>query len=89
MDQSDADHLKLFDRFADRVPGLDLSEHDVAWTTLDDGHEVLLVDGAGIDGSNGSPTAPIPRRRDARPDRPRLRIAKRLLQPPCGEVDRP
>ena len=35
-------------------PGLDLAQHSVEWTTLDDGHEALLVDGGGIDGGQGT-----------------------------------
>ena len=30
----DADRLKLLDRLADRVPELDLAEHEVEWMTL-------------------------------------------------------
>jgi hypothetical protein len=54
-DDRDADRLKLLDRIADRVPELDLDEHDVKWITLPkpDGHEALLLDGGGIDGGNG------------------------------------
>lgn len=54
MNDRDADRLKLLDRIADRVPELDLSEHEVAWTTLDDGHDALLLDGAGFDGGGGA-----------------------------------
>jgi hypothetical protein len=54
-DQRDADRLELLDRLADRLPGLDLDQREVEWTTLpDDGHEALLVDGGGIDGGNGT-----------------------------------
>jgi hypothetical protein len=50
MNERDADRLKLLDRIADRVPELDLEQQSVEWTTLDDGHEALLVNGGGIDG---------------------------------------
>jgi hypothetical protein len=53
LDHADADRLLLLDRIADRVPEIDLSQHSVAWTTLDDGSEALLVGGIVIrpDGS--------------------------------------
>ncbi len=54
MNRSDADRLALLDRIADRVPELDLDQHEVEWTTLDDGHQALLVNGGGIDGGNGA-----------------------------------
>jgi hypothetical protein len=50
VDRSDADRLELLDRIADRVPELDLDQNAIEWTTLDHGHEALLVDGAGFDG---------------------------------------
>jgi hypothetical protein len=52
-DESDADRLELLDRIAERVPELDLAQRSVEWTTLDDGHEALLVDGGGLDGRDG------------------------------------
>jgi hypothetical protein len=54
MTERDADRLELLDRIAERVPELDLSQRSVEWTTLDDGHEALLVDGGGIDGGDGA-----------------------------------
>jgi hypothetical protein len=54
VDRSDADGLKLLDRLADRVPELDLAQQSVEWTTLDDGHEALLVNGCGLDGGAGA-----------------------------------
>jgi hypothetical protein len=45
MDDRDDDRLELLDRIADRVPEIDLDQHETEWTTLPDGHEVLLVDG--------------------------------------------
>jgi hypothetical protein len=39
---------------AERVPELRLDQHEIEWTTLDDGHEALLVDGGGIDGGSGT-----------------------------------
>ena len=36
------------------VPELDLDQQSVEWTTLDDGHEALLVNGGGIDGGDGA-----------------------------------
>jgi len=50
VDRSDTDRLELLDRFADRVPELDLDQNAVEWTTLDDGHEELVVNGGGFDG---------------------------------------
>jgi len=54
MTDRDADRLELLDRLAARVPELDLDQHAVAWTTLPDGHEALLVDGGGVDGGAGT-----------------------------------
>jgi hypothetical protein len=54
MDERDTDRLVLLDRIADRIPEVDLEQHSVEWTTLDDGHEALLVDGGGIDGGSGT-----------------------------------
>jgi hypothetical protein len=48
------DRLELLDRIAERVPELDFEQHAIEWTTLDDGHEALLVDGGGIDGGKGT-----------------------------------
>ena len=53
-DERDADRLELLDRIADRIPDLDLDRQAVEWTTLDDGHEALLVNGGGLDGGNGA-----------------------------------
>jgi len=47
MDKRDTDRLELLDRLADRVPELDLAQNETEWTTLDDGHEGLLVTVAG------------------------------------------
>jgi hypothetical protein len=54
MNARDEDRLELLDRLANRIPWLDLDQHDVDWTTLDDGHEALLVDGDGLDGGSGT-----------------------------------
>lgn len=56
MNERDADRLELLDRLADRIPELDLDEHETEWTTLPDGdgHEALLVDGGGLDGGSGA-----------------------------------
>ncbi len=54
MTEQDADRLELLDRIADRMPDLDLDQQQVEWTTLDDGHEALLVNGGGIDGGDGA-----------------------------------
>jgi hypothetical protein len=54
VDHSVADGTKLLDRIADRVPELDLDRNDIEGTTLDDGHEALLVNGGGIDGGPGA-----------------------------------
>jgi hypothetical protein len=53
-DDQDQDRLKLLDRIAERIPELDLDQQQVEWTTLDDGHEALLVNGGGIDGGDGA-----------------------------------
>jgi len=53
LNPTDADRLALLDRVTDRIPELDLDERSIAWTTLPDGAEALLVDGGGIDGGNG------------------------------------
>ena len=50
----DSDRLELLDRIAARVPELDLAQNEVEWTTLDDGHEALLVNGGRIDGGDGA-----------------------------------
>jgi hypothetical protein len=52
--ERDQDRLELLDRIADRIPELDLDRQSVEWTTLDDGHEALLVNGGGIDGGTGA-----------------------------------
>jgi hypothetical protein len=54
MNERDADRLGLLDRIAERVPELHLDQQSVEWTTLDDGHEALLVNGGGIDGGAGA-----------------------------------
>jgi hypothetical protein len=54
VDRSNADRLTLLDRIADRVPELDLDQNETEWTTLDDAHEALLVNGGGIDGGDGA-----------------------------------
>ena len=53
MNETDADRLELLDRIAARIPDLDLDRQQVEWTTLDDGHEALLVNGGGLDGGAG------------------------------------
>lgn len=53
MDPTDTDRLKLLDRLADRIPELDLEQHEVEWLTLPDGAEALIVDGGGLDGGSG------------------------------------
>ena len=53
MNVRDTDRLELLDRIAERIPELDLDQHEVRWEALDDGHEALLVDGGGIDGGDG------------------------------------
>jgi hypothetical protein len=50
----DADRLLLLDRLDIRLPEFDLDQQAVEWTTLDDGHEALLVNGGGIDGGSGA-----------------------------------
>jgi hypothetical protein len=54
MNDQDQDRLALLDRIADRVPELDLDQNEVEWTTLDDRHEALLVNGGGIDGGKSA-----------------------------------
>ena len=51
--ERDRDRLTLLDRIAERVPELDLDQHEIEWTELSDGGQGLLVDGGGIDGDNG------------------------------------
>ena len=51
MNPLDSDRLELLDRVADRLPEVNLEEHEIAWTRLEDGHEALL--GAGFDGGSG------------------------------------
>ncbi len=53
LDPQDTDRLALLDRLADRVPELDLEQHEVEWLTLPDGAEALIVDGGGLDGGSG------------------------------------
>ena len=53
-DETDFDRLELLDRIAERVPELDLDQHEIEWTEMrDDGAPGLLVDGGGMDGGNG------------------------------------
>jgi len=40
---TDNDRLELLDRIADRVPELDLDEHEVEWGTTPDGAQALFV----------------------------------------------
>jgi hypothetical protein len=54
MNERDDDRLELLDGVADRVPELDLAQRSVEWTTLDDGHEALIVNGGGFDGGQGT-----------------------------------
>jgi hypothetical protein len=54
LNPTDADRLALLDRLAERVPELDLDRESIEWTTLEDGHEALLVKGGGIDGGDGA-----------------------------------
>jgi hypothetical protein len=54
MNEEDQDRLDLLDRIADRVPELDLDRQSVEWTTLEDGHEAMVVDGGGFDGGSGT-----------------------------------
>jgi hypothetical protein len=46
--ETDADRLLLLDRIADRLPEINLDEHEVAWHQLPDGAPALLVDGGGM-----------------------------------------
>ena len=50
----DADRLELLDRLEDRLPELDLDANEIAWMTLEDGHEALLVNGGGIEDGDGA-----------------------------------
>ena len=54
MDDRDTDRLVLLDRIVDPLPELDLAQQSVEGTTLDDGHEALLVNGGWIDGGKGA-----------------------------------
>jgi hypothetical protein len=53
LSPTDADRLDLLDRLAERLPELDLEQHEVEWLTLPDGAEALIVDGGGLDGGSG------------------------------------
>ena len=52
-EHDDADRLELLDRLHDRIPELDLDQHEIDWHRLPDGHDALLVDGGGLDGKGG------------------------------------
>src|SRR4051794_29565694 len=54
MNDTDTDRLELLDRIKKRIPDLDLDAQSIEWTTLDDGHEALLVNGGGLDGGDGA-----------------------------------
>ena len=54
MTDGDRDRLTPLDRIAVRVPELDLAQQSIEWTTLNDGHEALLLNGGGFDGGEGS-----------------------------------
>ncbi len=49
----DLDRAMVLDRITDRMPDLDLVQHEVTWRKLDGGSEALVVDGGGFDGGNG------------------------------------
>jgi hypothetical protein len=53
LGERDADRLELLDRIKQRIPGLDLDQHEIEWHVMPDGCEVLLIDGGGIDGGEG------------------------------------
>ncbi len=53
ISETDADRLLLLDRISERLPEIDLDEHEVAWHQLPDGASALLVDGGGLDGGDG------------------------------------
>ncbi len=54
LDEVDGgDRMELLDRLADRMPDLDLDQHEIEWKTLPDGGEALVVDGGGFDGGPG------------------------------------
>jgi hypothetical protein len=54
LQQHDEARLELLDRIEERVPELNLDRESVEWTTLEDGHDALLVNGGGIDGGDGA-----------------------------------
>jgi hypothetical protein len=56
----DDDRLLLLDRISDRLPDINLDEHEVAWHQLPDGSPALLVDGGGMDGKEGMTFANVP-----------------------------
>jgi hypothetical protein len=39
LDETDDDRLLPLDRLAERMPDLDLDQHEIEWTKLDDGNE--------------------------------------------------
>ena len=45
---------RLLDRLANRMPELNPADQSIEWTTLEDGHQALLVNGGGLDGGNGT-----------------------------------
>lgn len=53
ISETDDDRLLLLDRIGERLPEIDLDEHEVAWHELPDGAPALLVDGGGLDGGEG------------------------------------
>jgi hypothetical protein len=54
MNDCDQDRLELLDRIAARIPELDLEQQQVEWTTVEERHEALLVNGGGLDGGKGA-----------------------------------
>lgn len=51
--ETDEDRLRLLDRIAERLPEVNLDDHEVAWITMPDGAPALVVDRGGIEGDHG------------------------------------
>lgn len=48
IDEIDGDMLLLLDRIKERMPEINLDDHQVSWHQMPDGAPALLVDGGGF-----------------------------------------
>lgn len=53
LNETDTDRLLLLNRLEERMPGLDVGQHEVEWTKVPDGAEAVVVEGGGFDGGTG------------------------------------